>query len=305
MKIKHFLLTTSVLCPVAFVLRLIQYFTVIDENGYFLHGSTLKTIISVSVYGIIAIAAILAVITAFSKPKIAAEYDCAVGGKSLGVLFVVSAVIIMITSGIFFTTASYRFSWPITPESIPNLLTVISAVLGVLSAIHFAFVGMSAMSGNKWAIARKLGIISPLYFAVYGIREFYSTFDSAGKSETKIFMLSVCMTALFIMSLVLSHVGSEIFYNRIAGSAGILAVVTAITGPAFLISMLVGKADFNIVYFLQTLLHTALMVIAFTILTRLSFINLQAEADEIEPIEFSPLDKFLNEIPDEDRGNDE
>ena len=304
MKIKQFLLSTAVICPLAFVARLVQYFTVIDKNGYFLHGGLLNTFLSFMVYAVIAVAAILAVVTAFSKPKIQANYDCCVGGKGMGALFIGCAFIVMLTSGIFFTSANYRFVFPVTPDTIPDLLTVVSAVLGVLCAVHFAFVGVSAYSGSKWAIARKLGIVSPIYFAIYGIREFYSTFDVAGKSETRILMLSICLCALFIMTLVLSHVGSEIYYNRIAGTAGILAVSCALTGPAQLIAMIIGKQDFSILYLLQALLHTALIFIAFFVLTRLSFITPEAD-EEIEPIEFSPLDKFINEIPDEDRGNDE
>lgn len=298
-------MSCAVLCPAAFILRLVQYFTVIDGSGYFLLGGTLQKILSWSVYGIIVLTAILAIAAAFSKPKATAEFDGAVGGKAIGILFIVSAILTMITSGVFFTSASYDFSFPVTPESIPNLLTVISAVLGVFCSLHFAFVGMSALSGNKWAVARTLALFSPLYFAVLGVREFYSTFDSAGKSETKIFMLSICVTALFLMSLVLSQIGSEVYCGRIAAISGVLTVVTAITGPAYAILMLIGKTGFDTVYFIQALLHTALMFIAFTVLTRLSFIKPKEDIGEIEPIEFSPLDKYLNEIPDEDRGNDE
>ncbi len=305
MKIKHFLLSSAVLCPIAFILRLVQYFTVIDTSGYFLLGGTLQNIISWSVYGILALTVILSLTTVFSKQKTIVVFDDAVGGKTIGIMFIVSAILTMLTSGIFFTSASYEFTFPIKVEQIPNLVTVITAVFGILCALHFAFLGMSLLSGNKWAAARTLSVFSPVYFAIYGIYVFYTTFDSAGQSGTKIFMLSVCVIALFLVSLALAHTGSEVYTTRIAALSGILTVATSVTGPANAVAMLLGKTPFDTVYFVQAILHTALMIVAFCVLTRISFIQPKADDDEIEPIEFSPLDKFLNEIPDEDRGNDE
>lgn len=305
MKIKHFLISCAALCPIAFILRLVQHFTVVDASGYFLLGGSVQKILSWSVYGVIVITALLAIATYFSRPKVQADFDVAVGGKAIGILFIICAIVTIFTSGVFFTSASYDFVLPITPEKIPDILTVVSAVLGIFTALHFAFVGMSALSRNKWAIARTLSIFSPIYFALLGIREFYSTFDSAGKSETKLIMLTICASALFFISLTLAHTNSEIYNGRVAAFSGLLAVVSAVTGPAYLILMIIGKTAFDTVYFAQSLLHTALMIISLCVLTRVSFIEPENDDEEIEPIEFSPLDKFLNEIPDEDRGNDE
>ena len=305
MKIKRFLLSSAVLSAIAFVLRITQYFTSIDKNGYFILHSSLQKAVSYSIYAVTALAVIFALAVNFSKEKTTAVYSDVVGGKTTGVMLIICAIITMLTSGVFFTSVTYDFTFPINIEQIPDVITIITAVLGIFASLHLAFSGLSVLSGNKWSAARTLCAFTPVYFALYGIYEFYTTFDSAGQSGTKLFMLSVCVIALFWASIALSHTNSEIYTTRVAALSGVLTVIGAITGPAYAVAMLVGKAQFTAVYFAQSLLHTAMMIIAFCVLVRISFIKPKEDDGEIEPIEFSPLDKYLNEIPDEDRGSDE
>ncbi len=305
MKIKRFLQCCTVVAPACFVIRLLQYFTVITKDGYFVHSGILSQIMSWSVYVMFAVAAVFALIITFAKPKVQTDFNRAVGGKGIGFLFIIAAVFIMISSGIQFMSASYRFAWPIGQQHIPDILKILSALLGVLTAIYYALLGISKISDAPKKQNSLFAIVAPLYFAFYGICEFYTTFESAGQSETKIFMLSVCMLALFSITLALAQANAEVYDGRLAGAAGLLAVFTAVTGPAFLIATLFGRAQFNISYLVHAFVHTAFMLIAFVVLVRLGYAKPTEDIGEIEPIEFDSLDKYINEIPDEDRGNNE
>lgn len=300
MKTKHILTGFAGLGALAVVLRLLQFFLITDSEGYFVNSG----ILSWSVYAVIGIGAIFAAVVNIITKKEQADFNAAADTKSIGVLFIVSALLIMISNGIMLSGASFKIYLPINQAQIPNILNIATALLGILGAIYFALLGISLCSDKPSRCPSVMGIFGSLYFALLGINEFYMSFDRAGQSQTKLYMVSVCAIALFTVSLSLAYCKAEVFRGRVLATAGLTLLSTALTGIPTIISMLLGSAEFSALYIVHALLHTVFAVIACTVLIRLGYEKPLYEGDP-QPIEFSPLDKYLNEIPDEDRGNDE
>ncbi len=305
MKTKYFLTTFTVLGALLTVARALQYFLITDSDGYFILTNTASQVLSWSVYALLAVGALTALVACFATPKKQADFDNITATKSVGIAFVISAVLIMISSGIALASSSFDFILPITQTQIPNILNIVSAVLGIICAIFFAVVGITIVSGKPMSVHQGLGIFPPLYFALIGIKEFYMSFGRANQSSTKLIMISICALALFSMALSLALCKAEVSRGRVIASAGLVVLATATTGIPTILSMLVGKTAFNPSWFIDAILHIVFMLIAYTVLIRMSFTTPVADETEIEPIEFSKFDKYLNEIPDEDRGNNE
>lgn len=301
MKTKHFFKGFAITGTLLMLLRLLQYFFITGPDGYF----TKNGILAWSVYVVLGIGAITCIIMSFASQKEQADFNRTADTKSIGLLFIVCAVIIMIITGILVSQSSFRIYFPIDQTQIPKLLNMLSAIFGILCAVYFALVGIKLRSDKPVNVPDILGIFAPLYFAFSGINEFYASFERAGKSETKLFMVTVCALALFTMSLSLCFCKAEVSRGRVIASAGMVVLSASLTSIPTLIAMAFSLAEFTVTFLLNALLHSAFLVIAYTVLIRLSFADNSKDSDEIEPVEFAPLNKFLNEIPDEDRGNNE
>ena len=300
MKTKHIFSVFAGLGAVCIVLRLLQFFLITDGEGYFVN----EGVLSWSVYALLGAGALFALIISFITCKEQADFEHAAGTKSIGFLLIAAAVLVMLSSGIMLAGASFELYLPITQAQIPNILNIATGALGILCALYFALLGIRLSSESKTRLSGVLGIFAPLYFALLGINEFYMSFDRAGQSQTKLYMVSVCAIALLTMSMSLCCCKAEIYRGRVIATAGITAIAASITGIPALLAMTAGRIQFSALYFAQAVLHTVFAVIAYTVLIRLCY-EKEEEAEDPQPIEFSPLDKFLIEIPDEDRGNDE
>ncbi len=305
MKTKHFLTTFSVLSALITVTRILQYFLITDSEGYFVLNNIASQILSWSVYALLVAGGIIALVANFATSKEQADFNGAVGTKSIGIMFITSATLIMIVSGITLSSSSFKIILPVNQAQIPNILNIVSAVFGIVCSIYFALIGIMQTTNKSVSVPSGLGIFPPLYFALLGISEFYMSFGRANQSSTKLFMVSICSLALFTMTLSLVFCKAEASRGRVIASAGIVALSTAATGIPTILSMLFGKTAFDASWLINALIHIVFMLIAYIVLIRMSFSKQDSLPDEIEPIEFSTLDKYLNEIPDEDRGNDE
>ncbi len=304
MKIKLYLKSFAILGAVATILRCLQYAFVIGKDGYFVTGDILSKILAGSVYAVLAIAAILALVVLFQKPKVQADYDELAQADSIGYLFIGVAALLMVLSGIFVSSASLNVHFPIDHTQIPNVLKLLLCLFGILSAVYFALLGVKQLSEKETKVPTILGLFVPIFFALLGVYEFFVSLNRAGQSNTKLFMVTTCAIALFTMSLSLAFCKAEVFRARVISCVGILAVATSATGLPFVIATLFGRAAFDTVLFVQALIHILFTVVAYVVLIRLIYSKYQPKY-EPEPIKDEPLDKFLNEIPDQDGGNDE
>ena len=289
---------------VALLLRFMQYAFVIGKDGFFAISGIPSRVLAESVYVVLAIALVLALVVFLQKPKVQADFDEIAQANSIGYLFIGVASMLMILSGVFVSSASFNVRLPIDHTQIPNVLKLLLCLFGILSAIFFALLGVKQLSAKQTKVPQALGVFPPIYFALLGVYEFFVSLNRAGQSNTKLFMVSTCTIALFSMSLSLAFCKAEVFRSRVIACVGIMVVATSATGLPFIIVTLLGNVAFDTSLLVQAIIHVLFMVIAYVVLIRLIYSKYQPKYQP-EPTKNEPLNIFLNEIPDENGGNDE
>ena len=86
-------------------------------------------------------------------------------------------------------------------SEVPVMLHRALVLFGILTAIYLAAHGVGSISGKQPFVLRLCGFLPAVFICIYGVCEFYQSFDRAQQSGTSYFMLSLCALALFTISL--------------------------------------------------------------------------------------------------------
>ncbi len=291
MKTKHCLIFMPVFTVLCAALRTLQHLFVIDGDGYFLANNIIELILRYSVYALFVICTVFSLIAYFCGKKEAPNAKTVFGGKLMGFLFIIIALCGMMFGGLLLSSPLSK---------VPQLLCYLISLFAVCGSVMFAVVGIRILSKSEQKTVSVFGIFAPLCAVCVGIGAFYRSFESAHKSETIIFMLTLCALALFINSLCLVHGGAAVSSRRVVASAFLY--------PPFAASAIVSAVmtkSFSVFDILQLFVFFAFIVISFVVLVRMSFIK-EPEQIKTDDDIIEKLNVYLNEIPDENvRGENE
>lgn len=288
MKNKHCYIFSLIAAPVCALLRLVQYLTVIDADGYFVTATLQQKIISYSVYGVIALAAVFALISLATGNNNEAKFFDIFSGKGMGYLCIIAALCIMTMSGLRLGSS---------PHSVPTVLNYALCGVGILAAIGIALYGIGALSGGFFSESHGFGVILPIYFMLLSISEFFASFERSHKSESKLYMVALCALCLFMVSFCLITSSVTVSNKRLVSTAVLYAVCAS---PITVVRLpFINPTTYDIV---ESVLHTALVIIAIIILHKAKPNTQQKEAENGNKLA-AELDKFIHEIPDEDEDN--
>lgn len=285
MKNKHCYIFSLIAAPVCALLRLVQYVTVIDSDGYFVTNSLVDKCISYSVYAVIAIAAVFALISLATGNNNEAKFFDIFSGKAMGYLCILAALCVMMMSGLRLGSS---------PHSVPAILNYALCGTGILAAIGIALYGIGALSGGFFSESHGFGVILPIYFMLLSISEFFASFERSHKSESKLYMVALCALCLFMVSFCLITSSVTVSNKRLVSTAVLYAVCAS---PITIVRLpFTTPTIYDIV---ESVLHTVLVVIAIIILYKAKP-NVEQKDEDVSNKLTAELDKFITEIPDEE-----
>ena len=201
MKTKHSLIFTLAAAGICVVLRIMQYFFVIDANGYFRPESTAHTILIYILYAVMALVAVTALIIMLigSRERMGADVF---KNNASGLLMLAAAVLMTVDFGVC--------AGKMLQTSVPD----ISALFELLTAIYFAVLGYKILSGSRIGRAAAIGLFAPVFVIVFAVTEFFGSFEKVHVSETKFNMLAICAMALFVVTVTLLFAGNAVTKKR-------------------------------------------------------------------------------------------
>ncbi len=282
LKNKHFVMISGVAAALGFVLRAVEYLLFIDAGGYYKKAESFSYVL----YAVLFLVSAFTFVIMLSKTKDRAEQAIA-GGKLIGILSVVCAIITALFSG----WAAMSLS-----AAVPVLLHRALLLIGILAAVSLAVFGIGAISGKSSPLLRFIGFMPAVFVCLYGVCEFYQSFDRAQQSGTSYFMLSLCTLALYLTALLYTKVGAPVTLKRLTATAVLFPPFAAVWGGGYIVGCITGGAQFNIGHALFAVLQLIFVVCAFATLFRLD----KKSAVE-QPVTLdSELDTYINDIPTEE-----
>ena len=264
---------SGIAAAIGLVIRATEYLLFIDAGGYYKGSKPLAYVL----YAVLFLVSAFAFIIMLSKTKDQADSAIA-GGKAIGILSILSAVITATFSGWMAMSLS---------SAVPALLHRALLVIGMLAAAALAVFGIGAFSGKTPAVLQFIGFMPAVFVCLYGVCEFYQSFDRAQQSGTSYLMLSLGALALYLTALIYSKVGAPVTLKRLTATAVLLPTFACVWGGGYIIGCITGGAVFNIGHVLFALLQFIFTACAFTTLFRLD------KKDTVPNIE-STLDDELN-----------
>lgn len=273
---------------VCFVLRLLQHLFIIDGSGYFMYDKPLSGLLIPALYVVFAIALVFGAAVFLFGQKTAIDSGVIQSAGSLSVLYIVAAALIMVHSGICFVTS----------DKAPEILVRLLAVGGLVSGIYFAILGVGTLKNKLPSALHFFGLFPPLYICLFGVCEFYKSFEYVKKSEISILTLSVCALMAFITSVTLSTAGVPVTKKRMAAITVLYPVFAMSTAPFFMITD--GNPGTKIFAIIQLLF----VLIAYIVLGRINYVKPQYNytADNSPS---AALDIYMDDIPEEKEDTDE
>lgn len=258
MKTKHSLIFTLAAAGICVVLRIMQYFFVIDANGYFRPESTAHTILIYILYGVMALAAVTALIIMFTGNRRRVGAD--VFKNSASGFFMLSAAVLMTVD--FGVCAGKMLQ-----TSVPD----ISALFELLTAIYFTVLGYKILSGSRIGKAAAIGLFAPVFVIVYAVTEFFGSFEKVHVSETKFNMLAICAMALFIVTVTLLFAGNAVTKKRLTAVCMLYTVLASPAAVAGLVALTAGEitAESPVRFILKALIEIVFIALAIIALTRI------------------------------------
>ena len=283
MKNKDFVVISAVASAIALVLRGAEYLLFIDEGGYYIGAKPL----AYPLYAILILISAFAFVIMLSKTKSQAESVTA-GGTTIGICCIAAAI---------FTAAFSGWAALSLSSEVPVMLHRALVLSGILTAIYLAAHGVGSISGKQPFVLRLCGFLPAVFFCIYGVCEFYQSFDRAQQSGTSYLMLSLCALALFTISLFYCSVGAPVSLKRLTATAFLFPPFACVWGGGYLIGCVTGGADFSIGHLLFALIHFAFVACAFAAIFRL---DKKVYAQKHEAVLDSELDTYINDIPTEE-----
>lgn len=282
-------LTVSFVCSaVCFVLRLLQHLFIIDESGYFIYDKPLSGVLIPALYIVFGLAAGFCAVLFLSGRKTPIDSGVIQSAGSLSVLYIVAAVLIMVHSGICFVTS----------DKAPTVLVRLLAAGGLLSGVYFATLGVGTLKNKLPPVLHLFGLFPPVYICLFGVCEFYKSFEFAQKSETAVLTLSVCALTVFITSVTLSTAGVNVTMRRMAAITTLYPVFALSTAPFFMLTD--GNPGSKVFAVIQLLF----VLISFIVLARINYVKPQYSYTE-DNSPAAALDIYMDDIPEEKEDENE
>lgn len=287
MKSKHCLAIALALTPLTFVMRLVQQLFIIDKNGYFTTQEMPWALLIYGLYGIIALAAAVGIVILFAGKKELVSPSAVTATPSLGVFYILIAVLIMVHSGINLMQKS----------DAPQALSYALTVTGILSGVNFGLLGLGSLGRSYFSVSRVFGLFPPAYVCIFAVCRFYGSFDHAAVSKNMLSTVAACALALLTVIISLAGSGADVSYRRAAATAMVYPVLAATSAP-FAVCNLSDAS--GVVFGAILLLFIPVALITLTRLDAAVIIPEQAEeAPEAEGgAKDEGLDKFMQDIPD-------
>ena len=280
MKNKHFVMISGIAAAAGFVLRAAEYLLFIDAGGYYKSNSPISYVL----YAILFLVSAFTFVIMLSKTKDRADQAIA-GGKIIGALSIVGAVITALFSGWSATSLS---------SAVPMLLHRALLLFGILAAVSLAVFGVCVLTGKGGQLLRAVGFMPALFICLFGVCEFYQSFDRAQQSGTSYLMLALCMLALYITALLYAKVGAPVTLKRLTATAVIFPPFACVWSGGYIVGCITGGAQFNFGHALFALLLLVFSVCAYATLLRLD----EKSASEPPAVTLErELDTYINDIP--------
>lgn len=258
MKTKHSLIFTLAAAGICVVLRIMQYFFVIDANGYFRPESTAHTILIYILYAVMALVAVTALIIMLigSRERMGADVF---KNNASGLLMLAAAVLMTVDFGVC--------AGKMLQTSVPD----ISALFELLTAIYFAVLGYKILSGSRIGRAAAIGLFAPVFVIVFAVTEFFGSFEKVHVSETKFNMLAICAMALFVVTVTLLFAGNAVTKKRLTAVCMLYTVISSPASVAGLIALITGEiaAESPVRFTLKALIEIIFIALAIIALTRI------------------------------------
>ncbi len=204
MKTKHLFCIALVSVPVFSILRVLQYIFAIDETGLFVTDSLFQKLLSVSIYILATVMAILALVNIFMNKK--SMIDCKTVAK-----VPLTSVIFISLCAIQLYGAGYLLGNYIAGESFDYI-----CIFKLLSAIFFGLYGVYMLSSRvSHSALLATGFFAPIYAVMLGVRSFFSSFESAHNSYNKLEIITLCAMALMLICVSGALSGARIRLSRL------------------------------------------------------------------------------------------
>ena len=225
MKNKIPLYITLVLLPVAVILRALQYFTIIDGEGFFEIATLGDAVIRAAVPVVFGLVAAVAFVICLCDKNTAQD----VGGKSVGIAYIALGLVLATESGVRASNLDYV------------------SIFAILAAIYLCLDGIFILTnhsrGKKTAL---FSVIVPLYYCFCGIHLFLTLFSKANASYVRLDMLAVCAAAIMFITLSVSAVSDNVKRGRIKAAA-MISVLFSLTPVFSQVADLVQDVDITAV----------------------------------------------------------
>ena len=284
MKIKSCLAGATFFGIVAGILRLLQYFFTIDENGFFKLG-LLSTLLNVGLVIALGLGTLWIVICGFGGKKRETEFGSLFTKKSHRTYFILLGLLAL-------ADGFYRFF------SIADRLNRIVAILGLVAGIVWFLLGDRAVKGKTLGILAALPI---LHLGGMILSYFWQTYKYIHNSEYILLTLGLCGYLLFILALLKPAADGYSTRQRLCATAGLSVIFSwGAFLPVLIGQMLKGfqATTFTELHFF--LLGLVIYPLAIYILKRLSQLPKEDPIEEISAPDLSHLNEFLSDLPELD-----
>lgn len=283
MKSKIALILGAFAVPVTAVLRVLQYMFIIDADGYFNTATALGKVLTWSLYGVYIVTALAALLLLVSRDRFSVRFTHLSNSVIYRTVCLLLGAVIIYDSGYRF--GRFMREYDAKPDWI--------ALFGVLTSIFFALIFFMKKRGVLSSI---FGLFPPVYICARGITEFFASFEKAHVSESKLELLSVCMLALFTVTLSVMQADVNVKGKRAAALSLAVCAFAAPTSVARLIAVAMGKLNpaNKVLEINWAVIQILFIVLAIIVLIRLQS-NIYIERDEedddgAEDIEVSEID---------------
>lgn len=282
MKTKKCLFGALSLGLVAGILRLVQYFTVIDKDGFFTQGA-LADFTNGCLVGILAVGVIFSFICSL-KQKEQVPFARLYPRGFADLLFLALAVIAA-------TEGAYRLFIAANATPIDSL-SILLGILGLLSGLAWIFLCKRKET--------PLAFFPVLHLGGFIISYFWVTYQYIHVSGYVMMILGLCALLIFITSLMKAATGASC-------SRGRLTFVSALAICS--IPATFAEAIFNPTFVNLLMLANGALIFALAILTLLCLSKpLPEEAaaeEENEGPDLTTMNQFFSELPEEEETEEE
>lgn len=288
MKAKHGLIISLAAFLTTAVLRVLQYIFIIDNSGLFSINSVFDKVLSVSLYGMIGVLALIAVLWLFIGDKTESYANGLLNNSGAGCVSITAAAVLLFDSGVRLgqMMANKTLDWV--------------AILSLASALYFALLAFDAFAKRTSRVTAVLGFFPPIYICVYGVKAFFDSFEKVHVSESKLEILTICALAMMLISFSCSKAGVNISKKRLGAFTMLYISICAPTSLAKLIAFAFGKVtQLYITEFVFALFEIAVAVLGVIILAKLDSAQAPVVKNEEVVTDMSDLDLYIDQIPEE------